>query len=116
MSVPECSISIGKFNHAILLKQLKCEISSEIEQRDIAIKNGAKGAITLTFENGQFLTANTNYDSLQNESSIKKLLVNNLDPVDNDIIIIGSDDSNYTISELVAKAAVLYTLDNHDNH
>ncbi len=115
-SVPECSISIGKFNHAILLKQMRCEISSGIEQRDIAIKNGAKGAITLTFENERFLTANTNYDSLQNETSTKKLLVNKLNPIENDIIIIGSDDSNYIIAELAAKAAALYTLNNHDKH
>ncbi len=113
-NVPECSISIGRFNHAILLKQMKWEISSGIEQRDIAIKNGAKGAITLTFENEQFLTVNTNYDALQNEISIKKLLVNNLNPTENDIIIIGSDDSNYIIAELAAKAAALYTLINHD--
>jgi len=114
--VPECSISIGKFNHAILLKQMKCEISSGIEQRDIAIKNGANGAITLTFENEQFLTVNTNYDSLQNETNIKKLLVDRLNPIDNDIIIICSNDSKYIIAELAAKAAALYTLDNHDKH
>ena len=116
ISVPECSISIGRFNHAVLLKQMKCEISSGIEQRDVAIRNGAKGAITLMFENGQFLTVNTNYDSLQNEPRIKKLLVNMLDPVDNDIIIIGSNDSRYITAELAAKAAALYTLDNHDKH
>jgi hypothetical protein len=114
--VPECSISIGKFNHAILLKQMRCEISSGLEQRDVAIKNGAKGAITLTFENEQFLTVDTNYDSLQNESSIKKLLLNKLNPLDNDIIIIGSNDLNYVTAELAAKAAALYTLNNHDKH
>lgn len=114
--VPECPISIGKFNHAILLKQMKCEIESGIEQRDIAIKNGAKGAITLTFENEQFLTVDTNYDYLQNETIIKKLLVKKLSPMDNDIIIIGSNDSNYIIAELAAKAAALYTLYNHDKH
>jgi hypothetical protein len=114
--VPECSISIGKFNHAVLLKQMKSEISSGIEQRDIAIKNGAKGAITLTFENERFLTVNTNYDSLQNEPRIRKLLLDTLNPVDNDIIIIGSNDSNYITAELAAKASALYTLDNHDKH
>jgi len=115
-SIPQCSISIGKFNHAVLLKQMKVEIKSGIEQRDIAIKNGAKGATTLTYENEKFLTVNTNYDSLQDEPDIKKLLVNKLNPLDNDVIIIGSDDLRYIIAELAAKAASLYTLENHDKH
>jgi biotin operon repressor len=115
-NIPQCSISIGKFNHAVLLKQMKVEIKSGIEQRDIAIKNGAKGATTLTYENEKFLTVNTNYDSLYDEPNIKKLLINKLYPLDNDVIIIGSDDSRYIIAELAAKAAALYTLENHDKH
>ena len=115
-SVPQCSISIGKFNHAVLLRQMKMEISSGIEQRDIAIKMGAKGATTLKYENEKFFTVNTDYDALQNEPLIIKLLVNKLNPLNGDIVIIGSDDSSYIKAELATKLAALYTLENHDKH
>ncbi len=115
-SVPQCSISIGRFNHAVLLRQMKTEISSGIEQRDIAIKMGAKGATTLKYENEKFFTVNTDYDALQNEPLIIKLLVNKLNPHKGDIVIIGSDDSSYIKAELATKLAALYTLENHDKH
>ena len=115
-SVPQCSISIGQFNHAVLLRQMKIKISSGIEQRDIAIKMGAKGATTLRYENEKFFTVNTDYDALQKEPLIIKLLANKLNPLNDDIVIIGSDDSSYIKAELATKLAALYTLENHDKH
>jgi hypothetical protein len=92
------------------------EISSGIEQRDIAIKMGAKGATTLKYENEKFFTVNTDYDALKNEPLIIKLLVNKLNPLNDDIVIIGGDDSSYIKAELATKLAALYTLENHDKH
>lgn len=40
LQTPKCSIALGKFNYAILLKQLSFAIKSGIEQRDAAIKMG----------------------------------------------------------------------------
>jgi hypothetical protein len=45
--MPQCSIALGKFNCAVLLKQSRFAIKSGIEQRDAAIKVGALGATTL---------------------------------------------------------------------
>ena len=45
--MPQCSIALGKFNYAVLLKQAGFAIKSGIEQRDAAIKVGALGATTL---------------------------------------------------------------------
>ena len=46
MNLPKCSIALGKFNYVVLLKQHSHAIKSGVEQRDAAIKIGAKGATT----------------------------------------------------------------------
>ncbi len=38
--IPKCSIVLGRFNHAILIRGFAYSVRTGIEQRDIAIKNG----------------------------------------------------------------------------
>ena len=113
--VPESSISIAKYNHAILLRNMKFAIKQGVEQRDAAIKMGAKGATTLLFNNGKFLIPGSRFNALKAEKAIEKLLKDNLKPEENDIIVIGSDDNEY-ITELASKSAALQTLENHEDH
>jgi hypothetical protein len=114
--IPKCSIALGKFNYAILLKQLSFAIKSGIEQRDAAIKMGGMGATTLLFRREKFMMPTTNYDSLKKEPYIHQLLIEKLNPKDGDVIIIGSDDKHERIVELAAKSAALLTVRNHDKH
>lgn len=88
MNLPKCSIALGKFNYVVLLKQHSHAIKSGVEQRDAAIKIGAKGATTLLFKDTKFMmpSNNTSYDSLQNESHISKLLIRTLNPEEGDAI------------------------------
>jgi len=117
MSLPKCSIALGKFNYVVLLKQYSHAIKSGIEQRDAAIKIGAKGATTLLFKQNKFvMPSNTNYDTLQKEPEISKLLTRMLNPEEGDAIIIGSDDTHKKRSELAAKNAALLTIMNHEKH
>jgi len=117
MSLPKCSISLGKFNYVVLLKRHSHAIKSGIEQRDAAIKIGAKGATTLLFKQNKFMMpSNTNYDTLQKEPQISKLLIRMLNPEEGDAIIIGSDDMHKKRSELAAKNAALLTMMNHEKH
>ncbi|HYZ58886.1 MAG TPA: DUF4443 domain-containing protein [Nitrososphaeraceae archaeon] len=68
MNLPKCSIALGNFNYVVLLKQHSHAIKSGVEQRDAAIKIGAKGATTLLFKQNKFMMpSSTNYDSLQKE-------------------------------------------------
>ena len=53
--MPQCSIALGKFNYAVLLKQASFAIKSGIEQRDAAIKVGALGATTLLYKDYKFI-------------------------------------------------------------
>lgn len=117
MNLPKCSIALGKFNYVVLLKQHSHAIKSGVEQRDAAIKIGAKGATTLLFKQNKFvMPSNTNYDSLQKEPKISKLLIRMLNPEEGDAIIIGSDDMHKKRSEFAAKSAALLTIMNHEKH
>ena len=117
MNLPKCSIALGKFNYVVLLKQHSHAIKSGVEQRDAAIKIGAKGATTLLFKQNKFvMPSNTNYDSLQREPKISRLLIRTLNPEEGDAIIIGSDDMHEKRSEFAAKSAALLTIMNHEKH
>lgn len=114
--IPQSSITVGKFNYAVLAKNIANSIHSGIEQRDIAIKSGATGATTLLFKDDKFLVPKTNYNALAEESKIQKVLVKNLRPNDNDVIIIGSDNTSKQNAEIAAKNAALFTIMNHLKH
>ena len=117
MSLPKCSIAVGKFNYVVLLKYHSHAIKSGVEQRDAAIRIGAKGATTLLFKQNKFvMPSNTNYYSLRKEQEISKLLIRMLNPEEGDAIIIGSDDMHKKRSELAAKNAALLTMMNHEKH
>jgi hypothetical protein len=114
--LPKCSVALGKYNYAVLLKQLSFAVKSGIEQRDAAIKMGALGATTLFYMNEKFVIPGTRYDALRREPQIRQLLVHKLRPELRDVVIIGSDDTDQRIAELAAKNAALLTVMNHEKH
>ena len=119
INVPKCSVALGKFNYAVLLKQFNFAIKSGIEQRDAAIKMGAKGATTLLYKDRGFVMPSIDgtFNPLQKEPEICKLLINRLQPIEEgDVIIIGSDDITKRSAELAAKSAALLTIMDHEKH
>lgn len=114
--LPRSTISVSEFNHAILLRNVQFMIKQGVEQRDEAIKMGAKGATTLVFKDGKFLIPGSGYNALKEEKGIERHLKNELNPINGDIIIIGSDDVSYVTAELASKTAALYTLEHHVDH
>ena len=114
--IPKCSIALGEFNYAILLKKLGSAINIGIEQRDAAIKVGGIGATTLLFRKGKFMMPTANIDSLRKEPQIYRLLIEELNPKDGDVVIIASSEKDRRIAELSAKSAALFTVMNHKNH
>lgn len=117
-SLPVCSVAIGKFNYAVLLKELGFAIKSGIEQRDAAIKIGGTGATTLLFKDDKFTMPNGTaiYDSLRKEPHIRRLLIESLKPEEGDVVIIGSADNNEKTAELAAKNAAILTIMSHEKH
>ncbi len=111
----KCSVALGKFNHAILLKNMAHNIKSGIEQRDAAIKAGAVGATTLIYRNERLVLPGTGEDLMRNDQKIHSLIMEKLSPEQNDVIIIGSSQ-NKKIAEMAAKSAALYTIEDHEKH
>ena len=117
MSLPKCSVALGKFNHAVLLKGLSYVVKSGIEQRDAAVRMEAIGATTLLYKDKKLvMPTNLHQDSLRKEPAIRKLLVERLKPDQEDVIIIGSSDNNSRIAEIAAKNAALSTVMSHEDH
>jgi hypothetical protein len=116
MSISTCSIALGKFNYAILLKQMSYVIKTGIEQRDAAIKMNALGATTLVYRDKKFMIPNTNFDALHKEQKLHTLLLDGLNPEEDDVLIIGSDNKSQRVAEFAAKSAALVTIMNHDKH
>ena len=115
--IPRCSIALGKFNHAVLLKDLSYVVKSGIEQRDAAIRMDATGATTFLYKDKKMvMPTNVNHESMRKEPEIRKLLVEKLRPEHDDVIIIGSSDTSQKIAELAAKHAALSTLVGHEDH
>lgn len=113
MDIPKCSVALGKFNHAVLLKDMAYNIRSGIEQRDASIKAGAVGATTLVFRNERLLLPGTGEDLMRNDQKIHSLIIEKMKPEENDVIIIGSSQSK-KIAEMAAKSAALYTIEEYE--
>jgi low affinity Fe/Cu permease len=90
-------------------------IKSGIEQRDAAIKAGAVGATTLICKNERLVLPGTGEDLMRNDQKIHSLIMKELSPEQNDVIIIGSSQ-NKKIAEMAAKSAALYTIEDHEKH
>ncbi len=115
IDITKCSVALGKFNHAVLLKNMAYNIKSGIEQRDAAIKAGAVGATTLICKNERLVLPGTGEDLMRNDQKIHSLIMEKLSPEQNDVIIIGSSQ-NKKIAEMAAKSAALYTIEDHEKH
>jgi Mn-dependent DtxR family transcriptional regulator len=116
ISLSKCAITLGKYNYSVLVKQMSSTIKDGIEQRDAAIKMGASGATTLLFKDNKFLIPQTEFDALKDECQLSKQLLKNLQPRDEDVIIIGSDNYSKKRAEFAAKSAALITIMNHEKH
>ena len=116
ISLPKCSVALSRFNYAVLVREFGFAVGLGIEQRDAAIKMGAKGATTLLFKDNKFVMPANNDDSLKREREVRRMLVEKLNPREGDMIIIGSSDNNKKTAELGAKNAALLTMFSHEKH
>ena len=113
--IKECSITVGKFNHAILVKGLAKDVGSGIEQRDAAIMIGALGATTLVFRDDKLFTSDKSYNISIKDQKLTFVLIEKLQPENGDVVIIASAE-NKKIADLAAKKAALETISNHEKH
>ena len=109
LKVPESPLTVGAANVAVLVKGASEKVRYGMEQRDAAIKVGAKGATTLIFKDGRLVLPGVDEEALQNVEEIYGILKSNLKPEEDDVIIIGSAGDERT-AELAAKTAALKLL------
>lgn len=107
--IPPTTLTVGPRNIAILVKNASHLVKAGVEQRDAAIKIGALGATTLIFNRGKLRMPDAGEDVSPKDSKVNNLLISELQPSDNDVVIIGSANDEST-AEIGALAAILETL------
>lgn len=109
VEISKSSLTVGAFNMAILVKNASKAVRTGLEQRDAAIRVGAQGATTLVFTRQELTMPSTKEDVFKSLPEIRKELVSQLKPHENDVILIGSAGDKLT-AEYGAIAAALETL------
>ena len=109
IDIPKSPITIGLYNVAILVKNLSTLVGSGMEQRDAAIKIGATGATTLIYSKNKLFLPINEEDLNERFPNLHNKLVTQLNPKENDVIIVGSG-SNRFLAEIGAKVAAINLL------
>lgn len=107
--VPKSKIIQGKNQHAVLLRNYANEIKSGIEQRDAAILYGATGAVTILYRKSKFVFPGYEVDCLQDDAKTRFVLLKNLVPRENDVVIITTASDPF-VAEVSAKNSALFTI------
>lgn len=103
LEIPSSKITVSNANYAILVRDSADYVIRGIEQRDLAIIAGAKGATTLIYNGKSFLLPGMD---IEIDSSIKDFLLSKLKPHKDDVLIIGTAVDSFS-SEIGAKSAAL---------
>ena len=103
------NLTQSKNNHAIILKKYSSAIKTGVEQRDYAIMYGSSGCTTLTFKNNKFVFPGEDKDCLNKDKKTRQILLEKLEPSDEDIIIISSSNDSF-VAEISAKNSALWTI------
>jgi hypothetical protein len=102
-------LSVAKFDAAVLMKDASNIMRRGIEQRDAAIRVGAKGATTLVYEDGRFVIPMGSKDCAKDfPGDVWGRLENMFHPEEGDVIIVSSaDDEDIAIYGSLAGAITL---------
>lgn len=110
--VPNSTLTIGRFNIGILVRDSAKAVRSGMEQRDTAIKSGASGATTLVFSSDKLFLPTGEENISETMPELHDMLVTQFKPKENDVIIVGCGE-NRKIAEIGAKMAAIKLLKNN---
>ncbi|MFC1487756.1 DUF4443 domain-containing protein [Thermoproteota archaeon] len=109
IEVQSSPLTVGSCNIAVLIRNSAQVVGNGLEQRDIAIMSGATGATTLIFSN-DMLSLPTGEENLsESMPELHDELVNQFNPKENDVIIVGCGE-NRENAEMGAKMAAIKLL------
>ena len=103
------SLTLGRKNHAVILKRYASAIKAGLEQRDYAVMYGASECVTLLFRKDMFVFPREDRDCLSQDMETMKVLQAGLGPSEGDVVIISSSDDPF-VAEISAKNAALRTI------
>ena len=110
IEVPSSLLTVGLFNVAVLVRGRANAVKYGLEQRDVAIMAGAKGATTLVFSKNKLTMPSVREeDVFKGNLTIRNLLLSKLNPKEGDVIVIGSADEKIR-AEFGAKMAAIQLL------
>ena len=99
-------IGFGRFNMAILVINASQLVRSGIEERDVSIRAGALGAMTLIFKNNTLRAPGLSNDAGQDFPEITDQLLGKFQPAEGDVILIVAADG-LAVAEQAVRAAAL---------
>jgi predicted transcriptional regulator len=105
VAIPSTPLTVGGFNFAVRVAGMKNSVKYGVEQRDAALKAGAKGATTLVFTKNRLTMPGTGEDVSKSDSYIIAAL-SKLTLKEGDVVIIGSANEKIK-AQLGAKTAAL---------
>ena len=108
-SMKKCKLIPAKYNHAIILKNYAFAIKSGLEQRDYAILYGSTGCTTILFKETKFVFPGEDKDCFGTDKKTRKTFLENLEPNEDDVIIVSSSDDPF-VAEISAKNSALWTM------
>jgi predicted transcriptional regulator len=111
--VPRSPLTVGSCNIAVLVRNSADAVGSGMEQRDIAIKNGATGATTLIFSSNKLSLPTGEENISESMPELHDKLVTQFKPKENDVIIVGCGE-NRELAEIGAKMAAIKLLKNNN--
>jgi predicted transcriptional regulator len=93
IEIEKTALTTSKYNYAFLVKNKAHKVKSGIDQRDAAIMGGARRALVIVFKNGRLMIESVSNSLEETFPKTANEILENLEPEDNDVIIIaGADD------------------------
>jgi predicted transcriptional regulator len=93
IDVPNSSLTAGPSVVAVLVKDAAHKVGGGAEQRNTAIRAGARGATTLVFLGKRLIMPSKKDHSLRDLSPLHDIIISKLNPEENDVIIVGSGEN-----------------------
>ena len=93
IEIKESELTHAKYNFAVLAKNCGHKIRSGIEQRDAAVRIGAKGAITVIVRDGRLIIPSVSDDFTRDFPTTAEKIVKFLQPEENDVVVISGADT-----------------------
>jgi predicted transcriptional regulator len=93
IEIRKSELALAEYSSAILIKNSGHKIRSGVEQRDAAVKAGARGATTIIFKEGRLIIPSVSSNMTNDFPQAADQIIRLLKPGENDAIVIGSGNS-----------------------